>query len=447
MGPLSGSEIARSELAKATMDKLAALRRSTGNERHATAAMVWEYPEDRRLGDDVFANTARLDEHLSEVAILASVEEQGGLQAIVAAGGICGPTAADWQVDVLGSQARPLRDSLPSYQAVRGGVRFTPPPTLAGVGGSATAVWTAANDANPTSPATKPVQTFACPNPVEEFVDALPTRLQFSNFQGRFSPEIVEANTELALANAARVAEVNLLVKMASGSTRTGAGSLVSFSRDLFPVLDVLATGMRYRHRLPNGEAGAPVFPLRAVFPSWVRGALRTDLTRELAHDRAVASSDVLALTDAYITTMFAARGIIPTWVMDGLPRSTGGSTLGTNAYDYPDQFFAAPGANSSLSAPPADASAGSAAAGTYWPSRLTFFLFPEGTWLFLDGGRIDLGVITDSTLNATNQYQTFVEPFEGLAKRGAESLQVVVPVKPSGASVAGITPPSTFAY
>jgi hypothetical protein len=45
--------------------------------------------------------------------------------------------------------------------------------------------------------------------------------------------------------------------------------------------------------------------------------------------------------------------------------------------------------------------------------------LFPEGAVQFLDGGRLDLGIVRDSVLDSTNDAEMFIEPFEGLAFRG----------------------------
>ena len=58
------------------------------------------------------------------------------------------------------------------------------------------------------------------------------------------------------------------------------------------------------------------------------------------------------------------------------------------------------------------------------------FIVYPEGTFMFLDGGTLDLGTeITDSTLNKTNDRQAFVETFEKAVKRGCESLAVTVTI------------------
>jgi hypothetical protein len=65
----------------------------------------------------------------------------------------------------------------------------------------------------------------------------------------------------------------------------------------------------------------------------------------------------------------------------------------------------------------------------------LAWLLYPEGTFQFLDGGRLDLGVVRDNTLDATNDYVTFVETFESVAMRGLECYQVQSTVLPNGGS------------
>jgi hypothetical protein len=57
------------------------------------------------------------------------------------------------------------------------------------------------------------------------------------------------------------------------------------------------------------------------------------------------------------------------------------------------------------------------------------------GTFQFLDGRRLDLGVVRDSTLDATNDYETFLELFEGIAFRGNECPQVQSTIMPNGGS------------
>jgi len=47
------------------------------------------------------------------------------------------------------------------------------------------------------------------------------------------------------------------------------------------------------------------------------------------------------------------------------------------------------------------------------------WFCWFAGTYLFIDGGQLDVGVLRDSVLSSTNQAGTFYESFEALARVG----------------------------
>lgn len=42
---------------------------------------------------------------------------------------------------------------------------------------------------------------------------------------------------------------------------------------------------------------------------------------------------------------------------------------------------------------------------------------WPEGTFLHLDGGVLELGLVRDSTINSANDYMVFSETFEAAAR------------------------------
>ena len=69
------------------------------------------------------------------------------------------------------------------------------------------------------------------------------------------------------------------------------------------------------------------------------------------------------------------------------------------------------------------------------FPSTITHYLFPEGSFLFLDGGELELGIVRDSVLNSTNDYQIFGETFENVAFVGVESLRITSTLCPAGAT------------
>lgn len=398
-------------LALAMSEKLRGLDPSGpphGVQRVAQARWEDRYPEERRLGNDAYANNAKVD------AICAP-------QAVVASGGVCLPVNVDYSVPTWSTPDRPLRDGLPSYLADRGGVRFVTPPDIgvpdlqgsASGAGTGSRVWTEATDASP-SGQTKPVWTVACGSEQLVYVNAIPTRIQFGNMLGRFAPEQVAANTEQAIAVAAREAELELLTLMYNASKQVKPSQYLGATRDLLASADLLVQQYRYSHRIPDNATFV------AVFPSWAKGIIRADMAREVAHDNS-GPQNALAITDDQINAWFAVRGIKPIWTLDGIKAAT----YGTGGSAVTNQFFGLMGTNAPTPTWPGQS--GSAA------FMLAWLLYPEGTYQFLDGGRLDLGVVRDSTLDATNDYETFVETFEGVAFRGLESYQVQSTILPTG--------------
>lgn len=352
------------------------------------------YPEERRLTGDPRADTAKVE------AVTAP-------EALVASGGICGPVDVLFDIPSFSVADRPLRDALPSFQATRGGLRFVSPPTLAETA-SGIAIWTEATDANPAAQ-TKPYVAINCPVEVETYVDAVVLRVRMGNMLNTFDPELAQAFLNEALAQEARVAEVNLLEKISSYSTPVSTGQLLGASRDLLATLDQAAAAYRYRQRLSRATK------LRAIFPEWAKDMVRADLTRELAHGDDV--SEAMQLSDDDVDALLTARGVAPIWTLDGL--AAGGSGL-----TYPAQTFGTQTANAAL----AD-----------WPHQLVWWLYAEGSFQFLDGGELDIRVVRDSVLNNTNDLESFIETFEGRAFRGTEALQLVSSVRPNGGSAGSI--------
>jgi hypothetical protein len=61
------------------------------------------------------------------------------------------------------------------------------------------------------------------------------------------------------------------------------------------------------------------------------------------------------------------------------------------------------------------------AAAVDGFPSSLEVGFFPAGTFLHLDMAELNLGIVRDSTLNSTNDFQIFGESFENVARIGPD--------------------------
>lgn len=365
------------------------------------ARIVADYPEDRVLPE---MDGTTVEDRIA--AVVASGQDAASWSdAVVASGGWCAPTDVDYGIAQIAEASRPVRDSLPAFQATRGGLRVATAPTLADVtvaydagdADAAVSVWTNATDEDPDG-ATKGVQVIPCPEFNEYLTSAIVKRLRVGNFGARAFPEKVAQFNELALAAHSRVAETILLDSIKTASTAVTVGQSFGAARDLIEAIKRAAAAYRSRHRAPN-------VVLRAMVPRWIVTLGDVDLVRSLASDARFVGEG-----EAVFRSGLAVAGVNVTFYDDS-------PTTGTS------QIFGAQGAG----------------ALTAFPSTVQWGLYDEGHHLFLDGGTLDLGIVRDSTLNNTNDFETFVETFEGIAHRGVESLWITSTVCPDGTSAAAI--------
>ena len=377
-GYTAGSSMdSMSDVSVAMEKRLHALRRVNGGdgEQHIVASITTQYPEGRTLTQDAESNWAK-------------VQAVTGPEALVASGGHSAPFEVKYDIFGLGTTARPLRDALPRFQADRGGIRFVTPPVLSSYA-NAVGIWTAANDSAETpSPASKLSLTVSAASELTVATDAVTLQLQFGNLMSRAYPELIARHNELGLIQHAREAEGQILTRLTALSTAVTSTSLIGVARDFLVTLGRAAANYRGRHRL---EADAP---LRVIAPAWVKDAMVADLALAMPGDNTL---NAVAEIDGFI----ASRNINITYHIDDFTDAQGASALN----EFADTFV--------------------------------WYMFAEGTFLFLDGGTLDLGVIRDSTLVGTNDYKMFVETFEGVAKIGVESLKVTSTISVNGVAAA----------
>jgi hypothetical protein len=388
-GITAGAELSSlSEVAQALLSRKHGMGRTSGGdgEQHTVATFSTSFPDNRMLfSNDVEGNRAKINAVVSP-------------EAIVAAGGLTAPVETSYDIFELGeTSVRPVKDALAVFGADRGGLRFMTPPLLSDLEG-AVSVWTMQDDIDASTPEApnpvKPCLRVAAGTEVTVYTDAIPLCLTFGNLGARAYPELVERHTELGMVQHARFAEVRLLTRIGALSTPVTAAAELGAARDIFVQLEQAAAAYRSRYRLD------PKAPLRAIFPEWFKNALRADLTKQLPGD---GRDGTFNLAEAEINKWFSTRAINVSWHIDG---ETG-------------QIFGAQNAGALLS----------------FPSDLIWYLFSEGTFVFLDGGVLDLGLVRDSTLNGTNDYKIFLETFEGVAKVGVESLRVTSKLAIKGSS------------
>jgi hypothetical protein len=363
-------------LSEAMVRKIGAVSRGAGgNGEYVVATVASAVPSDRML------SSGNAEENLAKALEVVSP------QAITAAGGWCAPLEVRYDVFGLGVADRPVRDAFPTFGADRGGIRFPTPPTLTGGNyANATVLWTAANDASPGAPATKPVLTATCAAEQTVTVDAITMQIKFGNLMTRAYPELVTRHMELGLIAQANRAEDALLTKLSAGSTALTSAYALGTSRDFLVALTRASTAYRSRHRMKIDT------PLRVIAPNWVRKAMLLDISLGLPGDQMDRAQQLL---DAYLSTL----NINVSWHMQN---GFGAEVAATAVDDFPATF--------------------------------DWYIFAEGTWLFLDGGTLDLGVVRDATLVGTNDYIQFTETFEGLAKIGIESIKVTTTTHIAGA-------------
>lgn len=354
--------------------------------RFLVASVIGEFPEDRILTNDIDSNMAKINAVRSHEAIIAS-------------GGICAPLTPYYQLTVYGDAHRPVRDALPVFKAERGGIRFMPAPQITDLAGSTrhttaeqdAAGYTNQSPAGTTAP--KPCLHVTCEAEQSAVIEAIHRCLTFGNLGARTYPEQVEAWLKLGQAEFARYAETRLLDAIDGYSTELNAAQVYGATYSLLEQIALIVTSFRARHRLSQNAR------FRALLPFWLVEVIKSDIAAQAPGD----GLSRFSISDAQVRDWFESRGVNVTWVQDH---------------------------TTSAGAPFASPTEGALWG---WPTEVEWFLYPEGSFLYLDGGTLDLGLVRDSTLNSTNDYQIFYEEFNKVAFLGIESYKVVSTICPDG--------------
>ncbi len=348
---------------------------------------------------DVEAGDVQLSMRKLEAVTAAAKDPQGWSpeqQAIVASGGWCAPGEPRYDIPSIASAARPFRDGLPRMAVRRGSVNFVRAARLSTMLANTTAAgvttWENSTDLSPGG-STKTIQTAACRTVQTESLGAVVGRMKFGNFQARAFPEDIAHDIELLAARHARVAEVRLLDALIGDMdidvTQTG---LTATARDLKHHTIQAVSELRYTERSD--------VQIRAALSDVLLDMIIADVTLQQPGD------DVLRWGEAEgRAVMNGVPRFSPIWVKD-VPSGTEAfvtNSDGEALADFPDTF------------------------------EIPFFY--DGTAVFADGGSLDLGIIRDSTLVGTNNYEIFMETFEGLLWLGPYGKTLTLTTCPGGDS------------
>lgn len=325
-------------------------------------------------------------EGLDQASTWDALAEMTKPSALVAAGGWCAPSETVYNLFEVECENDVLY-SLPTFRVTRGGIRwpvFVPHDETFNPG----FVWTEANDIAATAGSpTKPCVRIPCPTFTECRLDAVGLCITAGNLIDRAYPEQVRWFINRAIRAYERnnsIRKLNLVladsVPVSIVATFGAASALISA---------VLLQAASYRQA--NGLCATET--LDVVAPYWLTDVVKADVARQQG---ALVGGDGGVLTDADVSAFFAAAG------------------LNLRYISHWQNFAVQPT--------------------LVWPASVQILVGYPGSYVEFNQGRLDLGVIRDSVLNATNDFTAvWFEEFYCVGRRGPQARLVTLPLCPLG--------------
>jgi hypothetical protein len=318
---------------------------------------------------------------------------------------LCAPFTPYYGMSCQNTARRPVFNSLPQFQAPRGGVSIYPSPTLADIT-DGTGVWTHLDDANPTA-VKADCQTIECATPVDYVMYAVYRCLTVKNMLQMTFPELLEAYLNRLAAAWARMAEKRLLDLMgANVDTLQGEVQKVGASESILTTLLRYMTLYQERQRWDYDS-------VEVWLPRWLINALKVDMLHQRRTDGAKTMP-----TDADVNAVFARAGANVHWYLDAPT---------WKAANHPSQ----PAGDGNLA---------------QWPTEFAALIAPPGKFALIDRGELRVGVsgnniYRDITQLMRNEFTFFFESFEGIVDTNSCPADIVeFPVCFNGVQVADVT-------
>lgn len=346
------------------------------------ASARFDAPDDRWLReDDADTNRAKIAALTSDWALQEAVRTASGIN--------CAPLVPYYDLMQISGAQRPVRDSLVGFMADRGGVKVGRPATLVDAEDSVTVIPAGLSG----SETVKNVQRIECP-PFEDYeVQSIARILEFGNLPGRTYPELVAQWMELSAAAQARIAEGQLLDQMRDAATVATFGA----TRGYGAVSTVLGALLQAGAGMRNALRIRQEIPLQAWLPMWAGYILVNDLINSQfdRFDRTIEGAQRLIREIANVDVTFYVDEATGTGQI--IPLTADGQAL------------------------------------EKYPTTMYGWMAPARSLLFLDSGELNLGIVRDSVLNSTNDWQFFAETFEALAYIGVVLYELQIAVCPDG--------------
>lgn len=329
-------------------------------------------------------------------AMVKQLRSEDKQEALVAGGGWCAPS--EIRYDFFNIACEDGMVDLPTFGVTRGGISFPISPSLAdvftGTFTNATNpwLWTEADDiAAATGSPDKPCVRVMCPTFDDRRLECYGICLTAGNLTDNAYPEATRNHLSLLMSahyHAMNQRYIQQMVSLSSAAIVFPTGTGGSIAADLPDAVSIAAQDIRTRYGMCDDDI------LEVVLPRWGKDAIRSDLSRR--------SGDMayLSMPDSEINALFTARRTRVQWVADWQVRGAG--------------YFGRDTAN----------------ARTAWPSTIEFMIYPAGTFVRGNGMTLDLGVVRDSVLNASNDHTAaWTEECHLIARYGHESRLYRVPM------------------
>lgn len=332
------------------------------------ASIANDFPD--RLSDD-----SPVDAVQAYIERIGAQRSADRFEAMVAAGGWCAPSQNRYDFFNIACEGGAI--DLPTFGVERGGINFPVSPSLADTFDPAIPWYTAFSNATVpwlwtegddilavTGSPTKPCIRVPCADMTNVRLECYGICLTAGNLADNAWPESTRNFLRLLMAahfHAQNARYIQAIVSCA-GTPITGCSD--SGSGTTAPVLGTAELGAwDYRERF--GMCDTDV--LEWILPSWSKGAIRADLAKRTG------VSDFMCVPDSAIAQWFDCRNLRVQFVGDWQVRGTG-----------------QPGAATAI---------------TQYPSFVHGLLYAAGSVARGNGMSLDLGVVRDSTLNATNDF------------------------------------------
>lgn len=321
-------------------------------------------------------------------------------EALVAAGGWCAPS--EIRYDFFNIACEDGMIDLPTFGVQRGGISYPVSPSLADVfTGSFTNatnpwVWTESDDVSAvTGSPEKPCVRVMCPTFDERRLECYGICLTAGNLTDSAYPEATRNHLSLLMSahyHAMNQRYISQMVALSTAAIAFPTGTGGSIAADLPDAVAIAANDIRTRFGMCEDDI------LEVVLPRWAKDAIRGDLSRRSG------DMDFMTMPDSEINALFTARRTRVQWVADWQVRGAG---------------YFGQAAESALTA---------------WPTSVDFMIYPAGTFVRGNGMSLDLGVVRDSVLNASNDHTAaWTEECHLIARYGHESRLYRVPIVAGG--------------